>query len=61
MSELNALMNELERQDRELAERFEELRQLDPSMEIAVSPEWLAELGGEAPAHDAPVGWESRA
>jgi hypothetical protein len=38
---LKRLQAEIERQDRELAACFEELRGLDPELQVAVSPEWM--------------------
>lgn len=48
MSELLRLQAEIERQDRELEQCFEALRQLDPSTELRVSPEWMSEFSSAA-------------
>ncbi len=61
MTDLERLKAELERQDRELAACFEELRGVDPELEISVSPEWIRELSGDADPTPVPARWALRA
>lgn len=61
MSELQRLRSLLELQDAALAECFEQLKQLDPEAELAVSPEWLAALSPDSPPAIAPMAWPARA
>lgn len=48
MNDLDLLKAELLRQDRALDECFEQMRELDPELAIAVSPEWMSEMTAEA-------------
>ncbi len=61
---LKRLQAEIERQDRELAACFEELRGLDPELQVAVSPEWMQAMRDAAEAtapEPAPVpAWSQR-
>jgi hypothetical protein len=47
MTDLELLNAELERQNRELDACFEQMRSLDPALELAVSPEWLEAMAAE--------------
>ena len=61
MSELERLKAEIERQDRELELRFEELAQLDPGTELAVSAEWMSDFSAPAATlQHAPRQWAIR-
>jgi len=57
MSDLQRLKAELELQDRAFAECFEQLRQVDPDVEIALSPEWMAEFPADPSPTVTPASW----
>lgn len=61
MTDLERLKAELERQDRELAACFEQMRGLDPELVVSVSPEWMRELSVDAEATPVPALWALRA
>jgi len=61
MSDLQRLKAELELQDNAFAECFAQLRQLDSDLEVAVSPEWMAELSADSVPHFTPLAWAVRA
>jgi hypothetical protein len=62
MTDLERLKAELERQDRELAACFDELRALDSQLSIAVSPELMRALFPDPePTAVATVPWACRA
>ncbi len=46
MTDLERIKAELERQDRGLADCFDQMRGLDPDLVIALSPEWIGEWMG---------------
>lgn len=61
MTDLERLKAELERQDRELATCFEQMRGLDPELLIAVSPEVMDQLSVvPEPPPAAPAPWALR-
>jgi hypothetical protein len=61
MTDLERLEAELERQDRDLAACFDEMRALDPETVIGVSPEWMRELAADAAPIQVPMPWALRA
>ena len=63
MTDLERLKAELERQDRELAVCFEQMRGLDPDLVISVSPEWMGDLSADPDPEPVPVpaAWALRA
>jgi len=61
MTKLELLNAELERQDRELAFCFEQLRALDPALSVSVSTEWMEEFEAEPAPVIVPAAWAIRA
>lgn len=61
MTDLERLKAELERQDRELAVCFDQMRALDPEQVFAVSPEWMRELSVDPEPVQVPAHWALRA
>ena len=60
MSVLQRLKAELEAQTDAFTECFAKLAELDPELQIAVSPEWMAELSADPVLDVAPVPWAVR-